>query len=33
MKDFFMAAFPWIAFSIGLALVLTHINSNKETEN
>jgi len=29
MKDFFVSAFPWVAFSIGLALVLTYMNSRK----
>ncbi|CEK30081.1 hypothetical protein JGS6364_07271 [[Clostridium] sordellii] len=27
MADFVHAAFPWVAFSIGLALFLTHMNS------
>ncbi|CEP40510.1 Uncharacterised protein [[Clostridium] sordellii] len=29
MADFVHAAFPWVAFSIGLALFLTHMNSKK----
>ncbi|CEO11901.1 Uncharacterised protein [[Clostridium] sordellii] len=31
MTDFVHAAFPWVAFSIGLALFLTHMNSKKNT--
>ncbi len=29
MADFIYSAFPWVAFSIGLALVLTYMNSKK----
>lgn len=27
MMDFVYAAFPWVAFGIGLAALLTHVNS------
>lgn len=33
MLDFFKAAFPWVAFSIGLAFMLTHMNSKKQDDN
>lgn len=29
MVDFACAAFPWVAFSIGLAFYLTHMNLKK----
>ncbi|CEN75059.1 Uncharacterised protein [[Clostridium] sordellii] len=29
MEDFVHAAFPWVAFSIGLAIFLTHMNSKR----
>lgn len=33
MGEFFNAAFPWVAFSIGLALVLTHMNLKKKEQD
>lgn len=29
MLDFVYAAFPWVAFGIGLAALLTHMNSKE----
>jgi len=29
MADFAYSAFPWVAFSVGLAFYLTHMNSKK----
>lgn len=33
MMDFVYAAFPWFAFGISLAVVLTHMNSTKDKSN
>lgn len=33
MMDFVYAAFPWVAFGIGLVVVLTHMNSKKDKSN
>lgn len=33
MMNFVYAAFPWIAFGIGLAALLTHMNSKKIRQN
>lgn len=33
MINFVYAAFPWVAFGIGLAVVLTHMNSTKDKSN
>lgn len=33
MSDFAYSAFPWVAFSIGLAFYLTHMNSKKASQD
>lgn len=33
MGVFLKAAFPWVAFSIGLAVVLTYMNSKKKKKD
>lgn len=33
MVDFAYAAFPWVAYGIGLAVYLTHMNSKKTNQD
>ena len=32
MSDFVAAAFPWVAFGIAIAVILTYMNSKNKTK-